>query len=165
MANWYWLLARGLSSLPCEPLHNTAWVSHSMAMASPGASDIRENKTKSQYLLSPSLRKHTPQLLQYSIGYTNQPSSLCKGTEWLYKGTEDLVTKDCWRPSWGLPTITSLRTCEHTENALIVSFEDLSFDETLSSQRMKAIFLKRKKWGQEPRSSESGCRSSQNGGR
>lgn len=49
-------------------------------MASPEASDIRENKTKSQYLLSPSFRKHTPQLLQYSIGYTNQPFSLFKVT-------------------------------------------------------------------------------------
>lgn len=78
MANWCWLLARGLSPWPCGPLHDIAWVSHIMAMASPGTSDIKENKAKSQYFLWPSLRKHTPQLLQYSIGYRSQPFSLCK---------------------------------------------------------------------------------------
>lgn len=38
-----------------------------------------------------------------------------------------LVTEDHRRPSCRLPTITSLRLCEHTENASVVNLEDLKF--------------------------------------
>lgn len=38
------------SFLPCELLHNTACMSHGMAIVSPGASDTRANKARSNHL-------------------------------------------------------------------------------------------------------------------
>lgn len=70
---WCWLLAGGLSPLPCRALQKTACVSSQHGSWLSANWVVQEAaKQKPQYLLTPGFGRHTPPFLLYPVGYIGQ---------------------------------------------------------------------------------------------
>lgn len=140
-ANWCWLLATGLSSLPHRPLQTPLECLTSWHGPPPGrVMQERRQSHNTFYDLASEDTHHNyyNTLLVTRVSLFWWARGLHKGMNTSGGGSLGAILE--------APQQTSLRTCELPREALIFCFED---EETFSSWRIKATFPKRREWRHE----------------